>query len=46
MSNDRINLTARIDRKLHKKLRMELLKNDITYQDWVVKKIKEYVRED
>lgn len=46
MDKDKINLTARIDKKLHKKLRMELLKNDINYKDWVVKKIKEYVRED
>lgn len=46
MSNKKINLTARINKDLHKELKMQLLKDDITYKDWVVKKIKEYVRED
>jgi hypothetical protein len=37
------SLNAKIDDELHKKLRMQLLKDDLTYKDWLVKKIKEYI---
>ncbi|MFW6027017.1 MAG: hypothetical protein ACOCRX_11840 [Candidatus Woesearchaeota archaeon] len=38
-------LNAKIDEDLHKKLRMQLLKDDLTYRDWLIKQIKDYVGE-
>ena len=40
------NLNALIDKELHKKLKMQLLKDDITYKDWLIQQIKEYVGEE
>lgn len=37
------NLNAVVDEELHKKLKIKLLKEDITYKDWLTKKIEEYV---
>lgn len=39
------HLNAKVDEELHKKLRMQLLKDDLTYKDWLIKQIKEYVGE-
>ncbi|MFW6047436.1 MAG: hypothetical protein ACOCP4_06610 [Candidatus Woesearchaeota archaeon] len=36
-------LTARIPEDLHKQLRIKLTKDNMTYQDWVSKMIKDYV---
>jgi hypothetical protein len=41
--SEEIFLNAKIDKKLHKKLRIKLLKNDLTYRDWLENKVKEYV---
>ena len=38
-------LTLRISKELHKKLRMQLIQDEITFQDWVHNKIEEYVAE-
>lgn len=36
-------LTARIDEELHKKLKIKLIKDNLTFQKWVEMKIIEYV---
>jgi len=39
------NLNALVPEELHKKLKMQLLRDDLTYKDWLKAKIKDYVEE-
>ncbi|ADO77316.1 hypothetical protein [Halanaerobium praevalens] len=41
----KVSLNAKIDKKLHKKLKINLLKDDLTYKDWLIKQINEYIEE-
>lgn len=43
--DDKVSLNAKIDKELHKKLKIQLLKDELTYKDWVVKQIREYIEE-
>jgi len=43
MSKKKVSVNAKIDKELHTKLRIQLLKDDLTYKDWLIKQIKEYV---
>jgi hypothetical protein len=40
------NLNALIPDQLHKKLKVQLAKDDMTYKDWLIKNIKDYVEQD
>jgi len=42
---DKISLNAKIDKELHKKLKIKLLKDELTYKEWVIKQIKNYIQE-
>lgn len=42
---DRKTLTVRVEKELHKQLKMQLIRDEITFQDWVENKIEEYVAE-
>lgn len=37
------NLNALVPDDLHKELKVQLAKDDLTYKDWLIKQIKEYV---
>ena len=39
------NLNALVPAELHKKLKMQLLHDELTYKDWLIKKIEEYIDE-
>jgi len=39
------NLNALVPEELHKKLKIQLAKDDLTYKDWLKAKIEEYVQE-
>lgn len=39
------NLNALVPEELHKKLKMQLLRDDLTYKDWLIQQIKDYVEE-
>ena len=43
MSKDIKHLSLRIDTELHKRLRMKLLQDEKSFQEWVEEKIREYV---
>ena len=45
MSKDIKHLSLRIDTELHKRLRMKLLQDEKSFQEWAVEKIREYVEE-
>lgn len=40
------NLNALVPEELHKKLKIQLAKDDLTYKDWLKAKIKEYVSQE
>jgi len=42
MSDD-VNLNALVPKELHKKLKMQLLRDELTYKEWLIQQIKEYV---
>jgi len=39
------NLTVRVTPELHKKLKLKLVQEDKSFQEWAENKIKEYVEE-
>lgn len=39
------NLNALVPEELHKKLKIQLAKDNLTYKDWLIEKIEEYVQE-
>jgi|GEM_PF-3192955 len=45
MKKEQVHLSGIISKDLHRKLKVQLAKDDLTYQSWLEKKIKEYVGE-
>lgn len=43
---EEVNLNALVPKEMHKKLKMQLLKDEITFKDWLKSKITEYVEEE
>lgn len=39
-------LTFRLEKELHKKLKIQLIRDEMTFQDWFMKQVEEYVDED
>jgi len=46
MSKEEVNLNALVPKEMHKKLKMQLLKDGLTYKDWLIQNIKSYVEEE
>jgi len=44
MSDD-VNLNALVPKELHKKLKMQLLRDELTYKEWLIQQIKVYTEE-
>mgnify|MGYP000612588517 CR=1 FL=1 len=40
------HLSLRVEKDLHMKLKFKLLEDDISFQQWCINQIKEYVGED
>jgi len=40
------NLNALVPKELHKKLKMQLLRDELTFKDWLIAKIENYVEEE
>lgn len=39
-------LSGRLPIELHKKLKLQLVKDDLSYQEWMESKVREYVEEE
>lgn len=37
------NLNALVPKELHKKLKMQLLRDELTFKNWLIQNIKDYV---
>ena len=46
MSKEEVNLNALVPKELHKKLKMQLLRDELTFKDWLNDRIKSYVEEE
>ena len=45
MKKDQVNLSGIISKELHRKLKVQLAKDDLTFQGWLEDRIREYVGE-
>ena len=45
MKKDQVHLSGIISKELHRKLKIQLAKDDLTFQGWLEDRIKDYVSE-